>query len=233
MALTIGIILTGIAILVWLLLRKCEQHKGADWGGRWWNRLDGLNRLFCRHVHGLKADAIELPDSGGALLVSNHVSGLDPLLIIAACRRPVRFLIAREEYERFGLTWLFRGVGCIPVDRKGRPELALRAAIRALEQGEVVAVFPHGGIHLPSHPDKKLKAGVARMAEMTDSLVYPLRLEGIRGMGYTVLAVFMPSRARLYCHAPIACHELETSECLQRIAEIIVNYTDTPHSQLR
>jgi len=226
MSVTTVVILILILLLTIWIIRTCEKHNAADWGGRWWNRLDGLNRLFCRYVHRLQADDIDLPANGGALLVSNHISGLDPLLIIASCKRPIRFLIAREEYERFGLQWLFKGIGCIPVDRRGRPELALRAAIRALHDGEVVALFPHGGIHLPHHPPKKLKAGVTRMAGLTEALVYPVRVEGVRGMGHTVLAVFMPSRARLFSHAPIECHGVETDECLQKIEDIIVNYSE-------
>jgi len=74
--------------------------------------------------------------------VSNHVSGLDPLLLIAATRRPLRFVIAREEYERWGLRWLLHAVGCIPIARGRNPRSALSAARAALEAGEVVALFP-------------------------------------------------------------------------------------------
>ena len=79
---------------------------------------------------------IPLPETGAAIVVCNHISGLDPLVLIAATPRPLRFLIAREEYERFGLQWLFRLGKCIPVERDKRPELAMRAALRAIENGE-------------------------------------------------------------------------------------------------
>ncbi|MGD8999403.1 MAG: lysophospholipid acyltransferase family protein [Granulosicoccaceae bacterium] len=214
-----------ILVCFWLF-RRCERYAQADWGRPWLNRLDGLNRLFCRHVHRLQHDDIPLPESGPALLVCNHVSGLEPLLMIAAARRPLRFLIAREEYERVGLQWLFRAIGAIPVERKGRPEVALREARRALENGEVVMLFPHGSIHLDSDPPRKLKGGVAVLARLTGAPVIPLRVTGITGEGYTVRAVFMRSHARLRSFAPIACAELDTAGCLARIAPLIEGRTE-------
>ena len=157
--------LLTLAVLLLLgvrLWRTVDAHRGPDWGGPWLNRLDGLNRLLCRRYHRLPAVWLPLPDRGPVLLASNHVSGLDPLLLVAASRRPLRFLIAREQYERRGLQWLFRAAGCIPVDRAARPEQALRAALRALQAGEAVALFPHGRIHLESDPPRALSALGAR-----------------------------------------------------------------------
>jgi 1-acyl-sn-glycerol-3-phosphate acyltransferase len=210
----------------YVLFRHCERYAQADWGRPWMNRLDGLNRVFCRKVHRLQHDEIPLPLSGPALLVCNHVSGLEPLLTIAATSRPIRFLIAREQYERFGLQWLFRAIGAIPVERKGRPEVALRGARRALEAGEVVMLFPHGRIHLDSDPPRKLKGGVAMLARLTGAPVIPLRVTGIRGEGYTVRAVFMPSHARLCSFAPIDCANMEAEECLARLASLIEGRTE-------
>src|SRR5688500_11612253 len=114
----------ALAVSLWLLvlawrrlMRRLERANKADWGNKWLNRLDGLNRIFCRRFHRLRHGKLSLPEEGGALLASNHVSGLVPLLLIAASRRPLRFMIAREEYERWWLKWLLRAVGCIPVER--------------------------------------------------------------------------------------------------------------------
>ncbi len=205
---------------LWLhLLRACEAAQQADWGGRWLNRLDGLNRLFCRYFHRLDYTPIPLPPQGGALVASNHVSGLDPLLLIAAARRPLRFVIAAEQYQRFGLTWLFRAIGCIPVQRERQPEQALRLALRALQRGEVVVLFPHGKIHLDSDPPRKLKGGVASLAKLTDCPIYPVRLEGISGQGHIVRAVFQRSHARLISHPALRC--VEPDACLDELARIL------------
>lgn len=202
-------------------MRALERAHIADWGGRWVNRIDGFNRLFCHYFHRLSADCLPLPESGPALVVANHVSGLDPLLLIAASRRPLRFIIAAEQYHRFGFHWLFRAAGCIPVDRRGRPERAFREALKALAAGEVVALFPHGTIHLDSEPPRPLKRGVARLAQLAACPVYPVRLVGIKGEGQVVLAAFRRGAPRLTSHAPINCHQLSDADCLRYISEYI------------
>lgn len=196
----LGIAAFVAVICAWLTargLRACRTAARADWGRGWLNTLDGLNRIFCQRFHRLRAAHLPLPKHGPALVVANHVSGLDPLLLIAASERPLRFIIAREQYERFGLHWLLRAVGCIPLDRAASPLRALAAARRALQHGEVVALFPHGRIHLDTEGPARLKPGILHLAKLSGAPVYPLRIEGVRGAGRTVSAVFRRSQARL------------------------------------
>ena len=163
-----------------------------------------------------------MPARGGALVVSNHVSGLDPLLLIAASPRPLRFLIAREEYERWWLTWLFRASGCIPVERSRNPRAPRFAeAQQRLEAGEVVALFPHGHIHLDHHPPRPLKRGVALLARATGVPIIAVRLDGVRGQGRTIGAVFLRSRVRLRHHAPLHPTDHEADQLLARLAQLL------------
>ncbi len=216
-----------IALLLFLLFLGALVVAGllaneADWGRGWRNVIDGLLRLFCRYYHRLEYEPIPLPEQGPALVASNHVSGLDPLLLITASRRPLRFLIAEEEYRRFGLQWLFRAAGCIPVDRDRRPEKALMQARQALERGEVVALFPHGKIHLDSDPPRALKKGVVRLAGWIGCPIYPVRLEGIRGERLILKALVIRSRARLRCGQPLRCRgEEDQNACLERLRRFI------------
>ncbi len=215
-------VFSAVSLLVLLVATAvCLRASEADWG-RWWrNALDGLVRLFCNYFHRFQSQPIPLPERGPALVVSNHVSGLDPLLLITASRRPLRFLIAEEEYNRFGLTWLFRAAGCIPVDRGRRPDIALIQARRALEQGEVIALFPHGKIHLDSDPPRKLKGGVVKLAQWHNCPIFPVRLDGIRGEGRTVSAVMMRSHARLRSFPPLHCASQSPEHCLEQVRECI------------
>lgn len=155
------------------------------------------------------------------MVVSNHFSGLDPFLLIAASRRPLRFLMAEEEYNRFGLQWLFRAVGCIPVDRKGRPERAFRVARRALDKGEVIVIFPHGGIHLDSDKRRKLKPGAVRLAQMAECPIIPVRLDGHSVKDSIIFALIHRSHARLRCYPIIKCQDREIAECNVEIASHI------------
>jgi len=215
------LLLLALLLVVGLLVRWLGQQAGADWGGRWLNGLDGLNRVFCRRYHRLSCEPLPLPAEGPALVVANHLSGLDPLLLLAASPRPLRFIIAKEQYHRFGLTWLFRAVGCIPVDRGGRPERAFREALKALKAGEAVALFPQGAIHLPGDPERPLRPGVARMAQLAGAPICAVQLSGIRGEGRVLGAVLLRSQARLHASALIQCRELALATCLQRVADAI------------
>jgi len=203
------------------LFRACRSANRVDWRSGWVNLLDGLNRLFCYRYHRLNVTGLRLPRQGHAIVVANHISGLDPLLLVASARRPLRFLIAREEYERFGLTWLFRAMGCIPVDRERRPEQALRDALRALKRGEVVALFPHGGIHLDSDSPRKLKPGAARLAQLTGAMLVPQRISGIRGEGHVVRGVVLRGRAQITLFPPIVSDGKAIAQILDEISAII------------
>ncbi len=224
----ISVSVVVVGLLGWRLYRMCQAASEADWGHPLLNGVDGLNRILCHRYHRLRHDSISLPRQGPALLVSNHISGLDPLLMIAACRRPLRFIIATEEFERYGLNWLYKAVGCIPVDRSGRPEQALRAALRALQQGEVIALFPHGRIHLDNHPPRKLKGGVAWLARRTACPIVPLRIAGVRGHGRVLTAVVIRSQATVSAYPPVYCHDADHDDCLDQLATFIEGRAEYP-----
>ena len=90
-----------------------------------------------------------VPERGGALLLPNHVSFVDGLLLLASIDRPIRFVIDRHYYELPLLHRAARVMGAIPLSAAGSPRdvlHALREAGRLLDEGEVVCVFPEGQI---------------------------------------------------------------------------------------
>ena len=220
-----GAVLAGALMLGWWghrLKRAADAARIADWGRAWLNTLDGLNRLFCRRYHGLRLHRLRLPKTGAALVVANHVSGLDPLLMLAVSPRPLRFIIAREQYDRWWLRWLFRAVGCIPVERRASAHAALSAARRALSAGEVVALFPYGGIHLEHATPARLRRGIEHLAKTSGAPVHALRLTGIRGQGRTLGAVFLSSRVRVTRY-PALYYDEQKPDALQN--ELMVRLT--------
>jgi 1-acyl-sn-glycerol-3-phosphate acyltransferase len=213
------ILLLLLGVLLKRALQACAKANQAEWGETWLNYIDGLNRLFCKYYHRLEYTPIDLPKEGPAVIVANHLSGLDPFLLFVATRRPISFLIAREQYERFGLRWLFQATGCIPVDRTGRPELALRAAFRALEAGKVIALFPQGKIVSPGEPHKPLKRGGLWLAQHTHCPIYPVHISGIRGVGHIFRGIVWRSEARLESFPPLLWTEESSLEELQKLIE--------------
>jgi len=203
------------------LVLACRKANRVDWGSSWINLIDGFNRLLCYRYHRLNLHGLRIPKQGPCILASNHISGLDPLLMLASARRPIRYLIAREQYERFGLNWLFRAVKCIPVDHEGRPDRALRAAIRALQDGHVVAIFPHGKIQTPDQDPIPLKPGVALLARLTDVDILPMRISGVRGMGHVVRGVLLRSSAQIESFPKLTAAGRGRRELLQELQPIL------------
>jgi 1-acyl-sn-glycerol-3-phosphate acyltransferase len=218
------LLLIALLFAVWLLRRlllACRSANRVEWGSGWMNLLDGLNRLFCYRYHRLNILRLRIPKAGPAILACNHVSGLDPLLLLASSRRPIRFLIAREQYQRFGLNWLFRASGCIPVDREGRPEQAMRAAMRALQDGDVVALFPHGRICEPQERPCRIKPGAVRLAQLTGADILPLRISGIKGAGHLLRGLLLRSNAQLEALPKMSVAQRERDELMAELQHLL------------
>ena len=217
---------SSVVIVFWTAVGLKANR--ADWGFWLTNSIDGWIRIFCRYYHRLEGDTIALPDSGGAIVVANHISGLDPFLLIASSRRPLHFLIAKEEYARFGLTWMFKLAGCIPVDRSGRVDKAFKDVIRRVKQGEVVALFPHGKIHLDSDEKIQIKPGLRRLSQKLDCAVYPARIEGVKGPGSVFTGVILRGKVQLTCFPSLASyHFLQEDIDVQLGAVLLGRNTDT------
>ncbi len=212
------IILLLMIIMVVLWRRAKARTPKTEWGKSWLNFLDILNKLFCQYYHRLKYIPIALPAEGPALIVANHVSGLDPMLLIAASQRPIRFMIARNQYDRFGRTWLFKGIGCIPVERSTHPDKALRVALRALQNGEVIALFPQGTFTLP-HERRKIKRGGLWLAQQVNCPIYPVFISGISGMGSVIRGIFTRSHATLENYSLWYGHDDNIKASLQALVD--------------
>jgi acyl-[acyl-carrier-protein]-phospholipid O-acyltransferase/long-chain-fatty-acid--[acyl-carrier-protein] ligase len=135
--------------------------------------------LYRLRVHGLE----NLPATGPALLVCNHVSHIDALLLLAAQKRRIRF-IAWAPYLRFpGLRWLLRLANVIPIDSSSGPRAilqSLRAASDALSRGEAVCIFAEGGITrtgflLPFH------RGFEQIVKRSPAPIIPVCLDNVWG----------------------------------------------------
>ena len=197
------------------------KNNVANWGHFYINVVDGWVRIYCRYFHRFVYQPIPISDNSSTLLASNHLTGLDPLLVIAACSHPIRFMIAKEEYERFGLQWLFRAAGCIPVERSGRVEIAFNTALKALHNGEVVLLFPEGGINHSKQPLRKLKAGIIKLAKLAELPITPVRVDGMRRQGHTLPAFILPSQSRLTVLPELECKNKTDEELLTQLARLL------------
>jgi len=124
-----------------------------------------------------------VPARGGALLTPNHVSMVDAVFLIAALDRPIRFLMFKDIYEHPLIKPLAKILGVIPISsNQGPREMihSLREATQALENGEIVCIFPEGqltriGQLLP------FRRGFERIMKGVEAPIVPVNLDGVWG----------------------------------------------------
>ncbi len=119
-----------------------------------------------------------VPASGPVLIVSNHVSLLDPPLVGASAPRPLHFM-AKEELFRVPLLGrLIRALNARPVRRDGSDMRALKAALALLQEGRALLVFPEGTRGVEGQPLREGKPGVGMLAVLSGAPVVPVFVSG-------------------------------------------------------
>ena len=141
--------------------------------------------MLIHSVYRLEKRGLEhIPDEGGAVIVCNHVSFVDALVVAAACRRPIRFVMDHSIFGMPILSFVFRTGRAIPIaSAKEDPEMMERAFAevgRALREGDVVAIFPEGRI-TDTGEIYPFRPGIRRILDATAVPVVPMALQGLWG----------------------------------------------------
>ena len=134
-----------------------------------------LVRFFYR-VHPLGLE--NLPE-GGFLLLPNHITWVDALVLQLACPRPIRYIIDQEFYQKPLLRPFLRIVGCIPIDVR-HSRSAIRAATEQIAAGEIVCLFPEGQL-TRSGTLLRLRRGYELIAQHANAAVVPVWLDRLWG----------------------------------------------------
>ncbi len=158
--------------LVWLLIHTIHRVRGID-----------IDRI---------------PETGAAVLVCNHVSYLDALVIAACSPRPIRFVMDHRIFNIPLISWLFKTCKAIPIATAKENQWVMEHAFvdiaRALHEGELVCIFPEG--QLTQHGEMNhFKNGVQKIIERSPVPVIPMALRGLWGSIYSRSAENPFSRA--------------------------------------
>lgn len=139
----------------------------------------------------------------GAVIVCNHIGPIDPAFIALASDRIVHWMVAREFCSHPAMSWFFRIMQAIPVNRGGVDTASTKLAIRYAQNGDLVGLFLEGRINttdkllLPGRPGAALIAVKARVP------VIPCFLSGSPYDGTSFGCLVMPARAKLIIGQPI------------------------------
>jgi hypothetical protein len=141
--------------------------------------------MLIHSVYRLEKSGVErIPDEGAAVIVCNHVSYVDALVIAAACPRPVRFVMDHRIFKLPILSFVFRTSRTIPIaSAKEDPEMMERAfaeVAKALREGDLVAIFPEGRI-TDTGELYPFRPGIKRILDATPVPVVPMALRGLWG----------------------------------------------------
>ncbi len=182
-----GLILLSLSILVMLLPRLLIRMDAKRTPPRPRPEIRPIMRpihwlmmAYCGLMYRLQTNGwAPLPETGPALLIANHTCGIDHMILQSGCRRVLGFMIAREYYEWDKIHWFCKLAGCIPVNRDGRDIYATRSALRALQEGRVVPLFPEGKITPSSgHELGEIRWGAAYLAVRAGVPVIPAYITG-------------------------------------------------------
>ncbi len=131
-----------------------------------------------------KTDLDNIPDRGPVVLICNHVSFLDALVLAGSIRRPIRYVMYYRIFQLPILSFIFKTAQAIPIAGKSEdPELMQKAfdqVSEALNNGEVVCIFPEGKITETGELGE-FKAGVIKVLERNPVPTVPLALRGLWG----------------------------------------------------
>lgn len=141
--------------------------------------------LLVKAVYRLRSEGVEhIPLAGPAVLVANHVSFADAVILMGASPRPVRFVMDYRIFRTPLLGFVFRHCGAIPIasakDDPALMEKAFAEVSTALANGELIGIFPEGGITMDGEL-QPFRPGIARILAANPVPVVPMALSGLWG----------------------------------------------------
>jgi len=167
--------------------------------------------VLSRFVYRLRLIGDEhIPATGAAVIVCNHVSFVDAVLLMAASPRPIRFVMDHRIFKVPVLGWMFKLAKAIPIAPRGEDPAAYEAAFVAadavLADGELIGIFPEGGITNDGSL-QPFKGGVMKILERRPVPVVPVALVNLWGSFFSRAeggrAMVKPFRRGLFSHVSV------------------------------
>lgn len=157
-----------------------------------------------RLYFGIRFEGVaNIPRDGPLLITPNHVTFADPPLVSIPIRRPVHYMAWNRLFDIRGLSWLIRRLRAFPVDIESADPKATRAAVRLLDAGQAVMIFPEAGRSLDGRL-QRFKLGAFRLACARGVPVLPVTIIGGHESWPPGRVLPRPGRLTVIYHTPVA-----------------------------
>jgi 1-acyl-sn-glycerol-3-phosphate acyltransferase len=179
-----------------------------------------MRMLFRIEHHGWE----RIPQEGPLLLVSNHVTYFDPPWISVRVYRTLRYM-AWDKLFRIPLVGrILRWFGAFPVSLENPESSAYKAALRILQKGEALMIFPEGG-RSPDGSLRHFKVGAARLALRTGATIVPVAVQGGERVWSSRMHLPRPAKVRVDYLPPITKENFpnSTEELIKQVREAILS----------
>lgn len=146
---------------------------------------------------------VPLPPGRGGIVVVNHRSSIDPCFVQRGIQRPIHWMVAKEYVIHPALSWFLNQVMVIPVNRGGIDTAATKIALRYVQKGEIIGMFPEGRINTTNRLLISVRPGAAMVAIKTRAIVLPCYISGSPYGGTAISPLFMPAHVTVRYGEPI------------------------------
>ncbi|WP_299013985.1 MFS transporter [uncultured Photobacterium sp.] len=179
-------------------------------------------------------DLDNIPEQGAAVLVCNHVSYVDALLIAGSCRRPVRFVMDKEIANIPLVKFFFKWAKTIPICAQGKsPKIYKQAFDKISEElaaGEIVCIFPEGKLTKTGELNE-FKKGIEKIISRNPVPVVPLGLKGVwgsffshcKGRAFTTLPTRFWSKIEIVADKAIAPDDVSANHLQKKVQALIAS----------
>jgi 1-acyl-sn-glycerol-3-phosphate acyltransferase len=201
----VPLILTVVGVVMVLVGAAMHVRQSRRIGMSGWQLLVWrLNEFYAKWWFRTQREGPStVPPHGPAILAANHTSYIDPLVMYATGpQRLIGFMVAKEYYDAPVVGRLLKGIGCIPATRSGQDLAATREAIRRLQEGELVGIFPQGRIQREGET-VEARGGIVLLALRSRMPVIPVHISGTRHSENHVWTFLRRHRVRVRYGKPI------------------------------
>lgn len=224
-----GILCGGLLLTLPVILWRVKWSR-VSWQAWVCYQIAVIHRLLFSRCK--QNNSCTIPESGPAVIVANHTSPVDPILLwtkhFAAFQQPhlrvIGYMMAREYYEFSRvIRWFCRAMESIPVARDGRDVQPVRLALQRLREGRLLGLFPEGRLNVTS-PDHQLlpgDIGVAWLALKAEVPVIPIFIHQAPRSDSMFKAFFVRTRSSLTYGAPLDLSAWQGRHCTpEDLAEV-------------